>query len=238
MINKFDTMTDFINFYSEQAKSITPPNDKTKDVFDRIKCDLELSISKDEVLCFCENAIKQFQSELILFFNNNYKIDYNLKLDKLQWEEDLLYTLHYYLMYKELKEHQQLEAVKPPPPDRENIFCKKMPLDIPKEHFKILTEKNSKNGEPFLTQDQFNNFINRAFCGKTDLPLQKFNQAPKGEKLKIQYLFYQFYENYCFEYFNTGQTKDVFIKLLTENFIGWDYENVHDNFNTKPKKTL
>lgn len=124
------------------------------------------------------------------------------------------------------------------PQQNKNKFCKAMPLNIPKEHFKILTEKNSKNGRPFLTQDQFNIFIERAFLGRTDLPMQKFNQAPKGEKFKIQYLFRQFYENYCIEYFNTGQTQDIFINLLTDNFIGWTFENVKDNFKTKPKNTL
>lgn len=124
------------------------------------------------------------------------------------------------------------------PQQDENVFCKTMPLNIPKEHFKTLTLKNSKNGLPYLTQNQFNDFINKAFLGKVNLPKQKFNQVPKGEKLKIQYLFRQFYENYCFEYFNTGQTQDVFIKLLTENFIGWEFENVKNNFKTKPKKLI
>lgn len=125
-----------------------------------------------------------------------------------------------------------------PEQDEVNVFRETMPLSIPKEHFKVLTVKNSKNGKPFLTQDQFDTFINRAFLGKFDLPKLKFNQAPKGEKLKIQYLFRQFYENYCFEYFDTGQTQNVFIALLTENFTGWDFKNVKDNFKTKPKKLI
>jgi hypothetical protein len=122
--------------------------------------------------------------------------------------------------------------------DAVNIFCKTMPLSIPQEHFKPLTIECSKDGKPFLTQDQFENFIDKGFAGKVHLPKLKFNQAPKGEKFKIQYLFYQFYQNYSFEYFATGQTQDVFIKLLTDNFVGWDFKNVHDNFNTKPKKML
>lgn len=122
--------------------------------------------------------------------------------------------------------------------DAVNVFCKTMPLSIPKEHFKPLTIECSKDGKPFLTQEQFDNFINRAFFGKVDLPQQKFNQAPKGEKLSIQYVFRQFYDNYCFEYFNTGQKQDIFIKLLSDNFVGWNFDNVKANFKTKPKKTL
>jgi hypothetical protein len=117
-------------------------------------------------------------------------------------------------------------------------FCKTMPLNIPKEHFEILTTSLSRDKKPFLTKLQYNDFIDRAFLGKTDLPKQKINIAPKGEKLKVQYLFRQFYENYCIDYFNTGQSQDVFIKLLTDNFIGWEFKNVHGNFNKKPLKTL
>jgi|26BtaG_2_1085354.scaffolds.fasta_scaffold00606_10 hypothetical protein len=116
-----------------------------------------------------------------------------------------------------------------------NMFCRSMPLSIPKEHFRVFTLNNSSNGKPFLTEEQFSCFIDRAFCYNMEIPKQKFNQSPKGEKLKIQYVFRQFYENYCFEYFDSGNTQDLFIKLLTENFIGWDFHNVKNNFKTKPK---
>lgn len=119
-----------------------------------------------------------------------------------------------------------------------NTFCRSMPMDIPIEHFKVLTIKKSKNGKPFLTQDEFEVFIKKAFLGIEGLEKQKFNQAPKGEKFKIQYLFRQFYENYCYEYFDTGQNQDIFIRLLTDNFKGWDFENVKNNFNTKPKSLI
>ncbi|UPS90461.1 hypothetical protein [Bizionia sp. M204] len=119
-----------------------------------------------------------------------------------------------------------------------NVFCASMPIDIPIEHFKILTISKSKNGKPYLTQGEFEIFIQRAFLGVENLEKLKFNQEPKGEKLKIQYLFRQFYENYCFEYFDTGQTQDFFIKLLTENFTGWNFKNVKNNFKTKPKSLI
>lgn len=159
--------------------------------------------------------------------------------------EDLAPFLHYQSKLEKrinelLGEPQQPDNLKAgtTPADELNVFCKNMPLSIPKEHFKRLTEKSSKNGQPFLTQDQFDNFINRAFLGKKELLSQKMNLAQKGEKLKIQNLFYQFYENYSFDYLGTGQTKDIFVKLLTDNFIGWEYENVHVNFNKKPINAL
>ncbi len=119
-----------------------------------------------------------------------------------------------------------------------NIFCKSMPLNIPIEHFKVFTEKLSKNKNPFLTIEQLNLFIDRAFKGNEKLPKQKFNQMPKGEKLLIQAVFYDFYNTNCFYYFNTMQCQDIFIKLLTDNFEGWDYKNVKANFTPKTKKRI
>jgi len=119
-----------------------------------------------------------------------------------------------------------------------NIFCKSMVLSIPKEHFKVFTENKSKNGNPFLTVEQLNLFIDRAFYGKCEFQKSKFNQTPRGEKLLIQNVFYDFYNAYCFEYFNTMQCQDIFIKLLTENFEGWDFNNVKANFTPKTKKRI
>jgi hypothetical protein len=121
--------------------------------------------------------------------------------------------------------------------DYTNIFQKSMPFKIAVNHFKIFTTTNSKNGEPFLTTDQLDIFIKKAFCGTPDLPKQTFNQMPKGEKFIIQYRFREFYEKH-WEYFGTGQVQEKFIELLTDNFTDWDYQNVRNNFKTKPKKTI
>lgn len=112
-----------------------------------------------------------------------------------------------------------------------------MPIQVAVDHFQIFTIKNSKNGKPFLTDKEFDIFIKKAFCGMTDLPKQSFNKTAKGEKFIIQHRFREFYDNYC-DYFGTGQVTDVFIKLLTDNFSGWDYNNVKNNFNKKPKITI
>lgn len=119
-----------------------------------------------------------------------------------------------------------------------NVFCKSMAFDIVIKHFEIFTTKNSKNGKPFLTVTQFDNFIKRAFCGEQDIDMQEFNTPPRGEKMLIQYRFRQFYELYYDKYFNTVQVQDKFIKLLTDNFVGWDYNKVKNNFKYKPQKTI
>jgi hypothetical protein len=116
-----------------------------------------------------------------------------------------------------------------------NIFCESMSFDIPKEHFKVFKEKKNKNGDSFLTEVQFNAFINKAFYGKADIPKQKLNQS-KGEKLLLQAVFYDFYHEHCFNYFNTMQCRDNFIHLLTENFEGWDFNKVKANFKPRNAK--
>jgi len=133
-----------------------------------------------------------------------------------------------------------VEFIEPSTPfnSEENYFCKSMPLNIPKEHFKVFTEKKSKNGKVYLTVEQFNIFIEKAFSGKKELPKQKFNQTPRGEKLLIQTVFYEFYNTNCIVYFHTMQCQDIFIKLLTENFEGWGFNNVKANFTPKTKKRL
>jgi len=116
-----------------------------------------------------------------------------------------------------------------------NLFCKSMPLNIPRDHFKIFTENNRKNGKPFLTSDQLDSFIERAFCGNNLLPVQKINYDLKGEKIKIQNVFYAFYCNTVKDYFQTDNCRDNFIRLLTDNFTGWDFDKVKKNFSKHTK---
>lgn len=172
-----------------------------------------------------------------------FSIDYQILIS--HFNETILNDLlsSFEIMNETFKEITPLLETKPrrldkPENEQPNTFCPKMPLSIPKEHFKVLTDKKSKNGQPFLSNEQFDLFIERAFCGNAETPKQKMNQAPKGEKLLIQTVFYEFYDNYCFDYFQTMQCQDAFIKLLTDNFDGWDFQNVKNNFTPKTKKRL
>ena len=110
-----------------------------------------------------------------------------------------------------------------------------MPLSIPKDHFKVFTENNSKNGRPFLTVEQLDAFINKAFCGNQSIPAQKLNNDLKGETIKIQNVFYVFYCNTVKDYFPTDNCRDKFIRLLTDNFTGWDFDKVKINFSKHTK---
>ncbi len=112
-----------------------------------------------------------------------------------------------------------------------NIFCKGMLLNIPREHFKVFTLNNSKhNDKPFLDAISLDLFIRKAFMGEKNIPKLRFNQAPKGEKLLIQDVFYNFYYEYSLEYFFTTQNQRKFIELLTQNFHGWEINTVEKKF--------
>ena len=114
-----------------------------------------------------------------------------------------------------------------------NVFCEKMPIEKPIDHFKVFTEKKSTNGAPFLTNDQFNSFIDRAFHGNLSIPKQIINRG--DFKIYIQWIFHEFYSKYN-NYFPSSQCTDIFINLLVDNFEGWDFENIKINFAKEPKK--
>jgi hypothetical protein len=121
------------------------------------------------------------------------------------------------------------------PENNANHFCQSMPLSKVKEHFKVFTEKNSKNNKPFLTTEQLNLFLEKAFHGKATVEKQAFNYA-KREKLFIVKRFYQFYLIAVRDYESISQCQPKYIKLLTDNFINWEYKSVKNNFGNKVKR--
>lgn len=116
-----------------------------------------------------------------------------------------------------------------------NVFCKLMPLEIPIEHFKVFVKTKSKNGNLFLTNEQLNSFIERAFEGNNKIEKQTLN-CTNREKLFLVKRFYQFYTLVVSDYEKTTQCKEKYIKLLTDNFTNWDFENIKDNFTNKVKR--
>lgn len=122
------------------------------------------------------------------------------------------------------------------PVEGNNLFCKSMPLEIAKKHFQVFAEKVSRNGKTFLSQQELNLFIEKAFGGNNTIPKQTFNIAPQKEKLFIVKRFYEFYCIAVKDYENTSQCKEKYIKLLTDNFTNWDYENIKNNFGNKVKR--
>lgn len=116
-----------------------------------------------------------------------------------------------------------------------NSFCQTMPIGFAIDHFKVFVNCKSKNGEPFLSQKQFDNFINRAFHNKTDIPKERFNCGPR-EKLFILKRFYEFYQKGAADYEGTGQCRDKYIKLISDNFQNWSFTGIKNNFGNKVER--
>lgn len=115
----------------------------------------------------------------------------------------------------------------------ENIFCKGMPIEFAIDHFKKFTEPDSKKGTKFLTPEQLNNFISKAFLGNVKLEKQNFNYS-RGERRIIKKHFYFFYTKVMEKKYDLRPTcRDYYISLLSDNFNDFTFKNVKDNFKNK-----
>jgi hypothetical protein len=109
-----------------------------------------------------------------------------------------------------------------------------MPLCYARDFFSRLTNSQNKNGEPYLTKEALDDFMERGFMGNKKIKKIKINYV-SSEKTKIQSLFHTFYSKTVETEFDFSRNNDKYIHLLTDNFIGWDYENVKANFNRHSK---
>ncbi|MCG2460389.1 hypothetical protein K8352_06490 [Flavobacteriaceae bacterium F89] len=249
----------FLKYNSEQAFNLHINNEEFRN---KINSDLKATFIEAELKQLNDFEAKAkkllLNNELDIYRphpnNNKYAKEVVLLrvLDGNYYKKNTLTTIsnfgdevQAYYKYKLLKAYLVSELNElPPQPNTEqkpestnvNVFCRTMSIIIPKEHFKPFTTAKSKlNNMPFLSIKQFNDFIDRAFLGNADINKVKFNMKPKGEISKIQYVFREFYEKYAHEY---GLYQEDFIKLLTDNFIGWEYSKVKNNFKNKPKQTI
>lgn len=118
-------------------------------------------------------------------------------------------------------------------------FSDKLNLRAAIEHFEVLKTRVSKlNNKPFLTDKQFETFINVAFCSGKRTRKIRFNKKPKGEKQLIVRLFYEFYSNTYEELFGSQNNRDKYIKLLSDNFLGFEFDSLKTNFNINTKGSL
>jgi hypothetical protein len=121
----------------------------------------------------------------------------------------------------------------------ENIFCKGMDMTIVENHFIVLLQYvSSNNNKPFLTPEQYREFINSAFLGKKLKKKIRINKAIRGEKQLIISLFYDFYNDTCEDYFQTTNCRDKYIELLSKYFVDFEFESLKHNFKPKTRKTI
>ncbi len=102
----------------------------------------------------------------------------------------------------------------------ENTFSKGIPSDTAINHFKILTERKSKNGNPFLSKEQLFIFIEKGFLDVQTHPKQQINLS-NGEKGFVIKRFYEFFDLAVSQY-NELNKKFRYIKLLSDCFDNWD----------------
>ena len=111
----------------------------------------------------------------------------------------------------------------------ENTFNNE-PIKEVKEFFKSLYTEVNTGGEKFLTKEEFDNFISRAFQNNNSItPLRL--RLKRGDKTRVQYLFFEFKE-YCKG--GKGTNNEKYITLLTDNFTNYEFATVKGNFDKKP----
>jgi len=118
-------------------------------------------------------------------------------------------------------------------------FSNKLELDTVRSYFEVLKTRVSKgNNEPFLSDEKFEMFINVAFCsGKLNEKI-KLNKKPKGEKQLIVKLFYEFYNTTYEKLFGYQKMRDKYIKLLSDNFMGFEFDSLKNNFGNYTKGSI
>lgn len=113
-----------------------------------------------------------------------------------------------------------------------SLQWKELPMDVVTEHFLLMTKKENKNGEPFLTETQLISFLRKGFLNETAQPKQKINCAA-GEKGFVILRFYNFFALAVADYSYLNHKKE-FIKLFTDCFDNWEPSTIPAYF--KPNK--
>lgn len=174
----------------------------------------------------------------------NHYLKHAVSLNKPYFEE-YLNEINKMLKSIETLEKADTEPIKSPVSiefklnEEVNLFCKGMPLNVVREHFSVLTTNISKgNKKPFLTNEQFEAFIKRAFLNDKSIEPIILNYSKTKENLFIVKRFYQFYDKAITDDYTTrNDSKEKYIKILTDNFSEWEFDKVLQNFGDKVKRS-
>jgi hypothetical protein len=129
-----------------------------------------------------------------------------------------------------LEQHpnNELERIK----SLKNQFWKGISMIEVIDHFKVMTEKKSNNGKPFLTTEQLILFLKKGFLNDETQLKQTINFS-KGEKVFVVKRFYEFY-NLCLDKGHIEE-KESFLNQFLNCFHGWTETALKSSF--KPNKT-
>ena len=109
-------------------------------------------------------------------------------------------------------------------------------LNIPYNYFSPLTTETNNNGEFYLNEKQLLLFLKRAFNQVSSISKQKISKGSR-EFSKITGFFHEFMTK-SYEYETSSQEGEKYIKILSNNFDGFDFKKVNDNWSKNPKKTI
>jgi hypothetical protein len=127
----------------------------------------------------------------------------------------------------------EIEQIK----NSENKFWPALPMTEVIDHFKIMTEKKSKSGQPFLAEKQFISFLKRGFLNDETEPKQKINFA-YGEKGLVINRFYQFFELLTnIDYGFSQKEKQKIVSLILNCFSNSDFTKSSISELLKPNKS-
>jgi hypothetical protein len=151
------------------------------------------------------------------------KIDFkNLKEDELANRQDLVNSIiENYFKNKKLAIPQTTISETDHPNEQENTF-NNVPIDKVREIFGVLTtERNLKNNKPFLTVEQFKQFINQAFLNIKPIDKINITYNKDSDNIRLRHLFASFFE-YSDKHHLNPNSKDLkksdFVNLFLDNF--------------------
>lgn len=107
--------------------------------------------------------------------------------------------------------------------DYKNHFIPTMEVQEVVDFFSVLKKPFKGKGKPFLTEEQFNDFIKRSFCGEVNTPKPKIF-LPQRSKLAVEKLFFIYYDR-CRSEVSYSKSKLEYLDLLKTAFDTLAFSN-------------
>lgn len=119
-----------------------------------------------------------------------------------------------------------------------NQFHEKIPVEDMRVYFSALTEEKSSNNHPFLSEEQFEAFIDGVCLGNSTTQKIQFNFNIFKETSIIRRFFWKFYDHSITYYGVSMNERKKFAELLCDNFNNFKLDITLTNFNRVVKREL
>ncbi len=184
---------------------------------------LMLEIAENDTIEYCNNELSSLSLEnytinLPHFTNNRFP-------GHLYYNEVEFIGNEIAKAYKVLNQPKQPEAVNPDEVKKELFKLKENNFDNVQpdkviNHFKQLVDNR------YITQLNFEIFIKTVF-EKNQIVTSKIEIIKPNSKSRVKKIFYTYYETYSTQKYGVQKK---YIKLLSDNFTGFDYTSLSTNF--------